>query len=227
MNDLVAGVWSIPGSSHLCRPAVILRGCASWSEVCRFVVGPDNCPVVAKVPFAADLSVCGVSASTVLPVTVLVGSVLVIRPCIAKSVLVGSSPVLFAMSWPEMIVSLPGTRSLVAPIIGIAVVTDSFKGVPVEDIGNVAGINRGPRAIVVGRVVPDITSVNEVTVVIVEKVVGYTNCNIKAQFRRLDEFRYNFCHHRFVGTARIAIDRCRGNHPGQANVYSNPAMADA
>jgi hypothetical protein len=135
------------------------------------------------------------------------------------------------MTWLEMTVSLPCTRSLVAPIIGITVVTDSFKGIPVEDIGYAAGVNRCPGAIEVGRVVPDITPVNEVTVVIIEKVVRDTCRHIKAQFRRLDKFRYNFCHHWLVGSVRIAIviviDRGWGNHPGKADVHTNPARADA
>jgi hypothetical protein len=137
------------------------------------------------------------------------------------------------MAWPEMLVPIPGTISLITSIIRIPIVPDSLKGVPVKHVGDVAVVNTRPRSIVVGRVVPDISPVDVVAVVIEEKIVRNTYRHVKAQFGRQDEDRRCFRHHRLVGGriggVRVGIHRrrCRGNHPGKADVESDPGRADA
>jgi hypothetical protein len=63
------------------------------------------------------------------------------RPYIVTPVAAIPSSVLTTMAWPEMLVPIPGTISLVPSIIRIAIVPDSLKGVPVKHVGYVAVVN--------------------------------------------------------------------------------------
>jgi len=143
----------------------------------------------------------------------------------------GSSPEIIAPVRPEMIVALPVAMLLVSSIIGVPVVPDSFEGEPVEHVGNVIIVCARPGTIIVGRAVPDIAPVDPVAIVIKVQIIGDTYRHVKAQFGGLNEFRCIFQHRRFVGSVRVGIgrrrNRCRGNHPRQADVETDSARADA
>lgn len=152
----VAGARSKSGRTDLCGPVARSLSDTVRPVICRsggvclsVDVRPGISAAVAIVPVAINLAVRDESTPAALPVairtpdigSVAVGLVRDMRPYIGTTVAARYSPVIVAMAWPEMRVSLPGTMSLVASIIRVPVMTDSLKGISVKQIGNVAVVN--------------------------------------------------------------------------------------
>ncbi|NMC74036.1 MAG: hypothetical protein GYA56_06735 [Geobacteraceae bacterium] len=86
-----------------------------------------------------------------------------------------------------MPVPIPGTVSPVLSVILIPVAPYSLKGISVEDTGHIIGIHTGPRAIVIGGRIPDISEEEIKEVIEEEQIIGDTHRRIKAQLGGLDE----------------------------------------